>query len=109
MVTREEALEYFMEECQRSGVPAAHAESMQEDSWKYWCYTAPPALRGPGVTYIVKATGDVYNFGSNPLVSGVIRAESYEQFLANLHTLCEEKGWKQDNETELGKVGKIGV
>lgn len=108
MIQREQALQYFRNECEKNGVPVTQADSMQEDTWKYWCYTYKVGLRGPGKTYIVKENGDVYNFGSNPLVSHVIETSSYGEFSDALRALCVEHGWKPGDEMSLGKIGNIG-
>ncbi len=108
MVTKERAAEYFREECRKHGAPESQAESLSKDSWKYWCYTYPQGLRGPGVTYVVKHTGEVYNFGSNRLVSSVIETDSYEQFRQNLLTLCREKSWNAGHEMDMGRRAIIG-
>ena len=109
MTDRSQAHEYFKAACRSSGAPEAQADAMEEDSWKFSCYTSPSGMRGPGVTYIVKKSGDVYNFGSNPLVSNVIRADSYEEFEKSLRDLCMQHGWKPGDEMSLGKVGKVGA
>lgn len=108
MIQREQALQYFRNECEKNGVSVKQADNMQEDTWKYWCYTYKEGLRGPGKTYIVKENGDIYNFGSNPLLSHVIDVPSYMEFVDAVHALCVERGREIDDEMSLGKIGNIG-
>jgi hypothetical protein len=52
--------------------------------------------------------GDIYNFGSNPLLSHVIDVPSYMEFVDAVHALCVERGREIDDEMSLGKIGNIG-
>lgn len=81
MVTREQALIYFRQECIKFGAPESEAEAkLQENNFQFSCFTASNNSLGSGITVIHKVTGNVYNFGSNPVFSHLTEADSKEAF-----------------------------